>query len=90
MSGGIYPSEHHGAAMMGLLDDPNDTADTISSTRTTRSLSGTEFESSSVVETVVGTAQDRSKTLAFNLASQALNNSFFLSNLVSAHEVLTP
>jgi hypothetical protein len=34
------------------------------------------------VQTVIDTAPDRSKTLAFNYASQALNNSFFLDTLV--------
>ncbi|PWY98392.1 manganese and iron superoxide dismutase [Testicularia cyperi] len=40
-----------------------------------------EFASSSIVETVIGLSQNREKVLAFNYASQALNNSFFLSTL---------
>ena len=43
---------------------------------------GTELENKSVVQTIIDTAPDRSKTLAFNYASQALNNSFFLDTLV--------
>lgn len=35
------------------------------------------------METVIGLAQEPEKAIAFNLASQALNNSFFLSGLVS-------
>ncbi|UZJ54157.1 hypothetical protein CBS101457_003477 [Exobasidium rhododendri] len=42
---------------------------------------GTQWESSSIVETVIGTSRDPSKIQAFNFASLALNNSFFLSNL---------
>ena len=34
------------------------------------------------MQTIIDTAPDRSKTLAFNYASQALNNSFFLDTLV--------
>lgn len=41
----------------------------------------TEFATSSIVETVIGLAKQREKILAFNYASQALNNSFFLSTL---------
>ncbi|SAM86459.1 related to Superoxide dismutase [Ustilago bromivora] len=41
----------------------------------------TEFASSSIVETVIGLSQNREKVLAFNYASQALNNAFFLSTL---------
>ncbi|KAK0534435.1 hypothetical protein OC834_001905 [Tilletia horrida] len=58
-------TEYHG----GLLERLND------------EVRGTEYETASVSETVIGTAQDRSKILAFNLASQALNNSFFLNGL---------
>ncbi|KAE8227944.1 hypothetical protein CF326_g7140 [Tilletia indica] len=43
---------------------------------------GTELEMSSISETVLALAQDRSKALAFNYASQALNNSFFLNGLM--------
>ncbi|KDN53079.1 manganese and iron superoxide dismutase [Tilletiaria anomala UBC 951] len=46
---------------------------------------GTSFETSSVVDTVIATSQDRSLILAFNFASQALNNAFFLSNLRPAN-----
>jgi len=43
---------------------------------------GTELANKSVVQTIIDTAPDRSKTLAFNYASLALNNSFFLDTLV--------
>ena len=43
---------------------------------------GTELANKSVVQTIIDTAPDRSKMLAFNYASQALNNSFFLDTLV--------
>jgi len=42
---------------------------------------GTEHENQSVAQTVISTSDDRSKTLAFNYASLALNNSFFLDHL---------
>ncbi|GAA5819961.1 hypothetical protein JCM11251_005426 [Rhodosporidiobolus azoricus] len=42
---------------------------------------GTEIEDKSVLQTLKETAQDPSQTLAFNYASEALNNSFFLSTL---------
>lgn len=45
-------------------------------------VQGTPLAGDSVVETVMGTARDRSKILAFNVASLALNNSFFLSGLL--------
>ena len=45
-------------------------------------FTGTELANKSVVQTIIDTAPDRSKTLAFNYASQALNNSFFLDTLV--------
>jgi len=45
-------------------------------------IAGTELANKSVVQTIIDTAPDRSKTLAFNYASQALNNSFFLDTLV--------
>ncbi|PWN35577.1 manganese and iron superoxide dismutase [Meira miltonrushii] len=44
---------------------------------------GTPWENSSIVETVIGTAQDPSQIQAFNYASMALNNSFFLNGLRS-------
>lgn len=43
---------------------------------------GTAEEHQSVAQTVINTAPDRSKSLAFNYASEALNNSFFLDFLV--------
>ncbi|PKI83601.1 hypothetical protein MVES_002671 [Malassezia vespertilionis] len=45
-------------------------------------VKGTPNATESVVETVLSTARDRSKVLAFNSASLALNNSFFLTGLV--------
>ncbi|KAF8650365.1 hypothetical protein AX16_005261 [Volvariella volvacea WC 439] len=53
----------------GLLDRLND------------EVRGTEEESQSIVDTVINTAHIREKTLAFNYASLALNNSFFLDHL---------
>ncbi|SNX88099.1 related to Superoxide dismutase [Melanopsichium pennsylvanicum] len=50
----------------------------------------TEFASSSIVETVIGLSQNRQKVLAFNYASQALNNSFFLSTLAPQDHVRNP
>lgn len=44
---------------------------------------GTPWENSSIVETVIGTAQDPAHIQAFNYASLALNNSFFLNGLRS-------
>jgi len=44
-------------------------------------VKGTAQETKSVAQTVIDTAPDRTKTLAFNYASQALNNSFFLDFL---------
>ena len=44
---------------------------------------GTEQESKSVVQTVIDTAADPNKVLAFNYSSEALNNSFFLEGMVS-------
>ncbi|KAF9782792.1 Manganese/iron superoxide dismutase [Thelephora terrestris] len=49
--------------------------------RLSEQVHGTELANKSVVQTVIDTAPDRSKTLAFNYASQALNNSFFLDTL---------
>ncbi|GAA5827487.1 hypothetical protein JCM3770_005253 [Rhodotorula araucariae] len=42
---------------------------------------GTELESASVLQTLKQTAPEPTKALAFNYASEALNNSFFLSTL---------
>ncbi|BGP40205.1 hypothetical protein JCM10450v2_004184 [Rhodotorula kratochvilovae] len=42
---------------------------------------GTELESASVLHTLKKTAAEPTQTLAFNYASEALNNSFFLSTL---------
>lgn len=50
----------------------------------------TEFASSSIVETVIGLSQNREKVLAFNYASQALNNSFFLSTLAPQDRLRNP
>ncbi|KAF8609274.1 hypothetical protein BDV93DRAFT_484731 [Ceratobasidium sp. AG-I] len=41
----------------------------------------TEFENQSVMQVVISTATQKSNSLAFMYASQALNNSFFLDNL---------
>ena len=43
---------------------------------------GTSEADKSVAQTVINTSTVRSKTLAFNYASEALNNSFFLDMLV--------
>ncbi|BGP16422.1 hypothetical protein JCM10213_004022 [Rhodosporidiobolus nylandii] len=42
---------------------------------------GTDVEDKSVLQTLKQTAQDPTQVLAFNYASEALNNSFFLSTL---------
>ncbi|GAA5887009.1 hypothetical protein JCM3774_005130, partial [Rhodotorula dairenensis] len=42
---------------------------------------GTELEDKSVLQTLKEAARDPTRTLAFNYASEALNNSFFLSTL---------
>ncbi|KAF8313053.1 manganese and iron superoxide dismutase [Clavulina sp. PMI_390] len=47
------------------------------------------LENLSVVGTVITAAQDSSRILPFNLASQALNNSFFLDNLAPPREPAT-
>lgn len=47
-------------------------------------VAGTEVESLSVLQTVKQTASNPAQALAFNYASEALNNSFFLSTLVSS------
>jgi Fe-Mn family superoxide dismutase len=45
---------------------------------------GTKYENMSVAQIVISTAPPHeSQTLAFNYASLALNNSFFLHHLVS-------
>ncbi|CAD6935899.1 unnamed protein product [Tilletia controversa] len=54
----------------GLLDRLND------------EVRGTEWEMSSIAETVMALAQKRSQVLAFNYASQAMNNSFFINGLM--------
>ncbi|KAF8342337.1 Manganese/iron superoxide dismutase [Cantharellus anzutake] len=41
----------------------------------------TQYENLSVFTTIVRTAQDPNQPLAFNMASQAMNNSFFLDHL---------
>lgn len=50
--------------------------------RLNEEVRGTPHATESVVETVVNTARDRSKVLAFSYASLALNHSFFLSGLI--------
>ncbi|KAF7301604.1 Manganese superoxide dismutase [Mycena indigotica] len=49
--------------------------------RLTDEVRHTEEDGFSVTQTVISTAPHRHKTLAFNYASLALNNSFFLGNL---------
>lgn len=52
---------------------------------------GTEYEGLSVLQTVRQTASDPTQALVFNYASEALNNSFFLSTLVRPSlPLLTP
>lgn len=48
-----------------------------------RHRTDTPQKTKTVVQTVIEAAQDPSKALMFNYASEALNNSFFLSCLVS-------
>ena len=43
---------------------------------------GTSLETASVLKTLIQTVNDKARVLTFNYASQALNNSFFLSRLV--------
>ena len=43
---------------------------------------GTSLENKSIVQTIIDSARDPDKVLEFNYASEALNNSFFLENLV--------
>ncbi|GAA5986022.1 hypothetical protein JCM5350_005500 [Sporobolomyces pararoseus] len=50
----------------------------------------TEEENLSVLQTLKQTATDPSKTLAFNYASEALNNSFFLSTLTPSPSTPSP
>ncbi|THV05347.1 hypothetical protein K435DRAFT_773795 [Dendrothele bispora CBS 962.96] len=49
--------------------------------RLNEEVKGTEMEGFSVVDTIIKTAPERSNVLAFNYASLALNNHFFLSQL---------
>ncbi|POY74672.1 Fe-Mn family superoxide dismutase [Rhodotorula taiwanensis] len=51
---------------------------------------GTELEEKSVLQTLKEAAQDPTRTLAFNYASEALNNSFFLSTLSPTPSGPTP
>ena len=46
-------------------------------------FAGTQYERMSLVKTVVELAADRNHALAWNMASDALNNAYFLSRLVS-------
>ena len=43
----------------------------------------TQYENMSILQTIISTSQDPNQTLSFNMASQAMNNSFFLDQLVS-------
>ena len=45
---------------------------------------GTKFENQSVANTVIGASKERQDAMIFGYASEALNNGFFLSCLVSA------
>ncbi|KAJ2930185.1 hypothetical protein H1R20_g6854, partial [Candolleomyces eurysporus] len=49
--------------------------------RLNEEVKGTSEENSTVVQTVISTSTNREKTLAFNYASLALNNSYFLDNI---------
>ncbi|KAH9983491.1 hypothetical protein BJV74DRAFT_965596 [Russula compacta] len=49
--------------------------------RLNEQIKGTNFENMSVAQIVISTAPHESQTLAFNYASLALNNSFFLHHL---------
>lgn len=49
--------------------------------RLNEQIKGTNLENRSVAQIVISTAPDESQTLAFNYASLALNNSFFLHHL---------
>lgn len=46
-------------------------------------LAGTESEGKTLFDTIVDLSKDRTQVVPFNLASEALNNSFFLNGLVS-------
>ena len=46
----------------------------------------TDLENKSVLQTLKESARDPTRTIVFNYASEALNNSFFLSTLVSTPE----
>ncbi|KAJ3936870.1 MAG: manganese superoxide dismutase [Lentinula lateritia] len=54
----------------GLLDRLND------------EVRGTEMSNMSITQTLISSAPDRTRVLAFNYASLALNNHFFLTNLL--------
>lgn len=45
---------------------------------------GTDCENKNVLQTIIDTASDRDRILAFNYASLSANNSFFLDSIVSA------
>lgn len=47
-------------------------------------LTGTESEGKTLFDTIVDLSKDRTQVVPFNLASEALNNSFFLNCLVSS------
>ncbi|KAF5393908.1 hypothetical protein D9757_000355 [Collybiopsis confluens] len=49
--------------------------------RLNEEVQGTEMQDQGIVQTIVTAASDRSRVLAFNYASLALNNNFFLSQL---------
>ena len=49
---------------------------------TNSNRTGKRFENQSVAQIVISTATDKSQTLAFNYASLAINNPFFLHHLV--------
>ena len=50
-------------------------------------MAGTENEGKNVLQTIIDTATNRDRIMAFNYASLAANNSFFLDSIVS--ELLT-
>lgn len=47
-------------------------------------LTDTDMKGKSIINTMADLASRRDKVLAFNYASQALNNSFFLDMMVRA------
>ncbi|PWN30567.1 manganese and iron superoxide dismutase [Jaminaea rosea] len=51
--------------------------------RLNEEVRGTELEKSSLVDTIIATAQKPERIMAFNYASLALNNAFFLSQITS-------